>query len=361
MLLAFLTFIAAFFIEALGTWVSIIGLSAFLGSDPIILALAAALDAGKLLSVTILYKWWKKLNMLMRTYMVAAVIITMSITSAGAFGYLSASFQKTIIPTKTGLVEVDALKKEKVTLTERKTELSKRKEQIDKQIAELPSNYVRSRQKLINEFKEESSLVLKESNEISKRLLAIEKDIAEKEVQNIDVQAHAGPILFVSEAFNIPLEQAVKYIILMIIFVFDPLAVVLVISGNFLLDKHRERKPEPKVEKLPEILPITEVKQEPETVNEPSPIISTDEELDNVLTNEFVQDKKETAILQEPISEELPINEELPIEESVKDENPKIAISSLTDLDARKADVFQENEWRPVKPELMSKYKDSVS
>lgn len=353
MLLAFLTFIAAFFIEALGTWVSIIGLSAFLGSDPIILALAAALDAGKLLSVTILYKWWKKLNLLMRTYMVSAVIITMSITSAGAFGYLSASFQKTIIPTKTGLVEVDALKKEKITLIERKTELSKRKTEIDKQIAELPSNFVRGRQKLINEFKDESTLVLKESNEISKRLLAIEKDIAEKEVQNIDVQAHAGPILFVSEAFNIPLEQAVKYIILMIIFVFDPLAVVLVISGNFLLDRYKERRPEIKQEKTSKILPVINVKKEHEVINEPSPVVSTDEELDNVLTNEMVDNKNEIIIPEPKVIEEIK-------EEEFK--NPEeTATSSLTGLDARKADVFPEDTWRPIKPELMSKYKDAVS
>lgn len=353
MLLAFLTFIAAFFIEALGTWVSIIGLSAFLGSDPIILALAAALDAGKLLSVTILYKWWKKLNLLMRTYMVAAVIITMSITSAGAFGYLSASFQKTIIPTKTGLVEVDALKKEKITLIERKTELSKRKTEIDKQIAELPSNFVRGRQKLINEFKDESTLVLKESNEISKRLLAIEKDIAEKEVQNIDVQAHAGPILFVSEAFNIPLEQAVKYIILMIIFVFDPLAVVLVISGNFLLDRYKERRPEIKQEKTSKILPVINIKKEREVISEPSPVISTDEELDNVLTNEMIDNKNEIIIPEPKVIEEIK-------EEEFK--NPEeTATSSLTGLDARKADVFPEDTWRPIKPELMSKYKDAVS
>lgn len=353
MLLALFTFIAAFFIEALGTVISIIGLSAFLGSDIIILALAAVLDIGKLLSVTILYKWWKKLNLLMRMYMVTAVIITMSITSAGAFGYLSASFQKTIIPTKTGIVEVNALKNEKVSLVERKSELLKRKIEIDKQIAELPSNFVRGRQKLINEFKEESSLILTESNTLSKRILSIEKEIADKEVQNIDVQAHAGPIIFVSEAFNIPLEQAVKYIILMIIFVFDPLAVVLVMSGNFLLDKHRERKLDLHVNK-PEI-----VEKEQERLIEPSPIVNTDEELDNILTNTI---KSNTVIEKEPENIVKELKSEKPkFEEPKSKESKQIAISSLTNLDARKADVFPENGWKPIKQELINKYKDRIS
>ena len=357
MLLALLTFFAAFSIEALGTWISVIGLSAFLGSDPVIIALAVALDAGKLLSVTILYKWWKKLNHIMRTYMVLAVIITMSITSAGAFGYLSASFQKTIIPTKAGLVEVDALKKEQVQLVARKTELSKRKSEIDKQIADLPSNFVRGRQKLINEFKEESKLVLTESNTISKRVLEIDKVIADKEVQNIDTQAHAGPIIFLSEAFNVPLEQAVKYVILMIIFVFDPLAVVLVVSGNFLMDRYREKKSiQIKEEKYIDVPQQKIVEDKPIPTNlevtEPVPLITTDEELNKMFSDNVPQ------IVEAPLSEPLVVENVQAQEEQDETVNSK----SLEGIDHRTADVKIASSWHPSKPiQALNLYKDNVS
>lgn len=361
MLLILLTFLAAFSIEALGTVISVIGLAAFLGSDPIIIALAIALDAGKLLSVTILYKWWKNLNFVMRTYMVIAVIITMSITSAGAFGYLSASFQKTIIPTKAGLVEVDALKKEQIQLNIRKTELSKRKAEIDKQIADLPSNFVRGRQKLINEFKEESKLVLIEANDISKRVLDIDRLIADKEVKNIDTQAHAGPIIFLSEAFNIPLEQAVKYIILMIIFVFDPLSVVLIISGNFLIDKYRERKDtqikeEKKINTSQQKIIEDEIIPTGLEMTEPMPLITTDKELDKIFGDNQQIKTEEQIVIEEPKVQMDSHDENIPKQEEF------VNSKSLEGIDHRNADVKIANTWQPSKyNKSLNLYKDSVS
>lgn len=242
MFLAFITFLTAFAVEGLGTFVSIVGLTSFLGLNPVIMALAAALDAGKLLTVTILYKYWASLNKLMRIYMVFATIITMAITSAGAFGYLSAAFQKTIIPTKEGMVQEQTLVKERERLEVRKNELSARKTEIDKQIASLPSDTVKGRRQLIKDFKAESQDILKESKVVQDRLFQIDKEIADTSIKNIDTQAHAGPIIFVAQTFDIPLEQAVKYVILMIIFVFDPLAVVLVLAGNFLLERRNSPK-----------------------------------------------------------------------------------------------------------------------
>ena len=90
MIFALLTFLSAFLIEGIGTYVSIVGLSALFSSNPVIIMLALALDFGKLITVSFLYKHWKSMNKIMKAYMLAAASILMIITSTGAAGYLTA-------------------------------------------------------------------------------------------------------------------------------------------------------------------------------------------------------------------------------------------------------------------------------
>lgn len=234
-LFAILTFLVAFSIEGLGTLVSVIGLSALFGANPIIIAFAIALDAGKLVVVSLLYKYWKKLNALMRSYALIAAMITMIITSAGAAGYLSGEFQKAMTGSAEGGVKVAALQKEQAKLEDRK-------KQIDRQIENIPEKYTaRQRTTAIAQFKEEQQ-------QVTKRLTEIDKELPELQTKQISVEAKAGPILAIAKSFNITPEEAVKWVILVIILVFDPLAVFLIVAGNFLYEKHREEKEEQKVD-----------------------------------------------------------------------------------------------------------------
>lgn len=226
---AILTFLVAFSIEALGTLVSVIGLSALFGSNPIIISFAIALDAGKLVVVSLLYKYWDKLKTLMKAYALIAAAITMIITSAGAAGYLSGEFQKAMGGAAEGSVKVSALVKEQ-------SKLEERKKQIDRQIENIPEKYTaRQRTAAINQFKEEQQ-------QVTKRLTEIDRELPELQAKQIGVEAKAGPILAIAKSFDITPEEAVKWVILVIILVFDPLAVFLIIAGNFLYDKHRQEK-----------------------------------------------------------------------------------------------------------------------
>ncbi len=225
MFLTALTFLAALLIEGLGTVISIIGFSAFFGSNPIIIALAAALDLGKIVVVTLLYKHWRSMNALMKGYALAAAFVTMVITSAGAAGYLSAQFQTAIIGTQEGQLKVQVLKEE-----QQKLEL--RKKQIDDQIANLPANFSRGRVTLMKQFEAEQK-------QVTDRLTAISQELPTLQVTQISADAKAGPILYLAKAFDVPIEEAVKWVILLIIFVFDPLAVFLLIAGNFLLERRQ--------------------------------------------------------------------------------------------------------------------------
>lgn len=238
MIFALITFFAAFLIEGIGTYTSIIGLSSLFSANPVIIALAISLDVGKLVVVSFLYNYWKKMGFVMRAYMLVASIILMVITSTGIAGYLTAEFQQAIVSTKESDIQVVALKEEKVKLEARKKE-------IDSQIANLPPNMVRGRTRLINEFKEELSVLNKRTQEIDKELPTLQ-------VSKAHADAHAGPIVYVAQAFNVTVEEAVKYVILMIIFVFDPLAVVLIIAGNFLIAQYKSEKESEKIQRKKE-------------------------------------------------------------------------------------------------------------
>lgn len=227
MIFALLTFASAFLIEGLGTWISIIGLSSLFSADPIIIALAAALDVGKVVTVSFLYKRWSTAPGLLRIYMVMAVAVLMLITSVGAFGYLSAAFQGAIKDTKQQQILVAATMEEKARLEARKKE-------IDAQIAGLPANIVRGRQRLISAFKGEA-------DRINQRLRQLDAELPKMQMQQVTINTHAGPITYVSQAFDVSVERAVKYVILVIIFVFDPLAIALLVAGNFLWETRAQR------------------------------------------------------------------------------------------------------------------------
>lgn len=234
-----LTFIAAFLIEGLGTAVSVIGLSTLFGANPIIISLAIALDYGKLIVVSLLYKHWSKMGYVMKGYALVAAFVTMLITSAGAAGYLTGEFQKAILGTQETNLKVDVLKQQQAKYEERK-------KQIDGQIANLPEKTtVNQRIRLMKQFQDEQKALQAKIEEIDKQL-------PEMQMKQIGVEAKAGPILYISKAFDVPVEVAVKYVVLMIIFVFDPLAVFLIVAGNFLLDQRKRKKPKPPDDEDPE-------------------------------------------------------------------------------------------------------------
>ena len=228
MILISFVFISALLLEVIATTISVIGLSSLFGANILIIALAVSLDLAKLVTVTTAYTHWRELPKIMKGYALIAATITMIITSAGSAGYLSSEFQKAIVGTQESSLKVDVLKQQQAKYEERK-------KQIDTQIAALPEKTsVNQRLRLMNGFKTEQQNLQDKINQI-------DKDLPTLQVSQIGAEAHAGPILYIAKAFSVPVEVAVKYVILLIIFVFDPLAVFLIIAGNFLLKQHRSQ------------------------------------------------------------------------------------------------------------------------
>ncbi len=221
----FLVLFAAFLIESIGTYVSVVGLSSLFSSNPVIILLAVSLDIGKVVTVSFLYRNWKDISWVMKSYMTVAAFVLMLITSVGAFGYLSAEFQKAIQGTNENAVVIQAMEDEQ-------ERLQSRKEQIDDQIAKFPPEFVTGRRQATEQFAPEVS-------RINGRLAEIDKELPQLKLETIKQNVEVGPIIFIAEAFGVTPEKAVKYVILIIIFVFDPLAVALLIAGNFLI-KNKE-------------------------------------------------------------------------------------------------------------------------
>lgn len=242
MFFIFLIFLTALCMEGIGSYISVVGLNSIFAGDWIIIAMAVILDVAKIVSVSFLYQSWQDIKLAMKSYLVVAVLTLMLITSVGAFGYLSGAFQKAIQPNREVAMQLEIVSTEKTQLDEEKKDLAARKKSIEAQIAGLPADFVSGRARLINSFKEDSRNIQTRLNDVDQRLLLVNKKALELKSANLDHETHVGPITFVSKAFGVSMEDAVKWVILTIIFVFDPLAIMLVLAGNLLLKNRKAAK-----------------------------------------------------------------------------------------------------------------------
>lgn len=238
----YLLFLAAAMIELLGITISVIGVGQLVGMNLIIILMAISFDIGKIATVSSLQRNWKTLNWVMRIYGGMAIAVTMCITSFGAASYLTSAMQSGIVSVESLNNQIDAMKTEK-------TRLELRKIQIDTQIANIPPDAsTKFRNSVIGTFQAEQ-------DRVTTRLTELETKIPELEMQKITTGGKASGLVSLSKSLNIETNQLIKFIVFLIIFVFDPFAIYLIMSGNhMLLNKNkitdapvdnREEIPEP--------------------------------------------------------------------------------------------------------------------
>jgi len=229
-MIAYLLFFTALTMEGIGSWISVIGLSAFFGGNILVIGIGIMFDIAKVTVVSFLYKAWDDINLAMRTYMVIVVCVLVGFTSFGAYGYLSMVFQDAIKPSIEANTQSTIKQNELTRLLQEKKELEQEKEKINNQISQLNPNDVKGRQRLIASFNPEQKRINNRINDIIKKTdeLSIEKA---KPIDN-----HAGPIIALAKALNVSVDDASKYIILLIVLVFDPFAISIVIAGNMAMN-----------------------------------------------------------------------------------------------------------------------------
>lgn len=286
-------------IAASAAFFSVFGLMhLFTGAAIPIMIMGTALEAGKLVAASFLYRFWKNTSFFIKTYLLAAIFILMTITSIGIFGYLTAAYQKDSIPIKELTQKIESNKNELDRLTERKKE-------IDKQIANLPNNYVNSRQRLMNSFKPELE-------SINPKITELTKSLEEMQSSKLNTEAHIGPIIFVAKALNREPDNAVFYFTLLIMTVFDPLAIVLTVATNMAIKSRKDEKQRNKLEQE-----VTESIQESihESIHENDQVIDSIEKNEKESIQESIQSNPQESV-QETVDVEAKIKDILDSEMS---------------------------------------------
>lgn len=269
----------------------------FTGSFWPVVIMASSLEVGKLVTASYLYRFWEKIGWAMRSYMLAAVFVLMGITSAGIFGFLSGAYQQDVLGIKINDQQVHLLTEEITQLEHLKTERLDRKKQIDADIAALPNSYVKGRQKLMSAYGSELEQLKTDIADYTKTIRENTAKIAELKSTNLEQEAHVGPIIFIAKVFGEDVDNTTKWLILIIIFAFDPLAIALTVGTNIaIVDRQTlTGKKLPKVfEAYEEAMGVdTEQFDEPEP-DEPEPQVTSLDQLfsqpkENITTDQIRQ------------------------------------------------------------------------
>ena len=219
--------ISALLIAFSAAFFSVFGLSKlFAGAELSVIIMASSLEFGKLVAASFLYRYWDKINLLQKFYMTFATVVLIIITSAGIFGFLSNAYQGATVEFEkesTNLIfKEDRLKQ----LEEDKRYL---KEELEQAIADLPDNYRTARRKLREDYQPQIS-------EINKQMIDLKGEIGELKTALVETGVDVGPVIYLARTFQTDIDTVVKFFIFILIFVFDPMAVMFVISYNVALE-----------------------------------------------------------------------------------------------------------------------------
>ena len=253
MILAYLTLLTALAISGVAAYYSIIGLVAIFSASVIPIAvMGVVLETGKLVSAAWLYNYWKKTNVLLKTYLISAVVVLMFITSMGIFGFLSKAHIEQTSVSADNTLQIEAID----------SQISRQQKDIERAELQLTllddalKKYVElgAVTKSINARKgqeEERNALISTINNATNTIASLTKTKYELRTKENELIAEVGPIKYIAELVygnseTNTLEEAVRWVIIIIVFVFDPLAVLLLISANISLKeemtKLRRRK-----------------------------------------------------------------------------------------------------------------------
>lgn len=262
-MIAYVLFFTAFMMEGIGSWISVIGLSAFAGGNVIIICIGIIFDIAKITVVSFLYRAWDEINFMMKGYMVIVVMVLIGFTSFGAYGYLSMVFQEAINPS-IAAANTMALNDTEITrLLEEKKSLEIEKEKINTQIAQLNPNDVKGRQKLIASFRPEQIRI----NNRIKEIISKTDQMTEVKTKT-PIDSHGGPIITLAKTLNVPVETISKYIVLLIVLIFDPFAISIVIAGNMAMNFKTKKKEDIETDVEPPVITNTIPVESPPVLDE---------------------------------------------------------------------------------------------
>jgi len=292
----FFTFLTALALSGVAGYYSVIGLAAiFPGSFWPIIIMGSTLEAAKLVTVSWLYHNWTKAHIGLKSYLTVACVILMMITSMGIFGYLSKAHLEHSADTAPLAAKVQLLDEKinviKGNLDDTRKIIKQMDEQVDQTMGRSTDekgiansvNIRRSQVKDRTRIQSENETYQKRIAELTEERFPLQNELQKAE-------SDFGPIKYVAELIygsggNDIIDKAVRLVIMLIMVVFDPLAVLLLIAANISMQQRQKvtqvkPEPEPVKKKIPEVdIPVFVAKEEPK--EQPNPVVEVNK--DNII------------------------------------------------------------------------------
>ena len=235
---------------------SVMGLSILFASVAIpVIIMGSFLELSKIAITTYLHDQWKKTYTMLKVYLTTALVILSFITSLGIYGLLTTGFQENISKLEIGGKEIANVQLKRDRFNEIKKEYTLEKTTLDKDISQLrnalstntttqtvdkKTGQVISKANTGNRkaFESQLTLALENKTKISTKIEALNDSLTNLDIQVLNMESKSqlgnelGAIKYVSELTGMPIKKTANIFILLIIFVFDPLAIVLIIATN---------------------------------------------------------------------------------------------------------------------------------
>ena len=250
MFLTLLTFLSAISISVIAAGYSIVGLATlFAGAVVPIIAMGSALEVGKLVAASWLYhNWDSDVPRLLKGYLFGAIIVLIFITSLGIFGFLSKAHLDQVKPVSGNNIKIELLDKQ---INQQNLIIERAEKQIsllDKALeVYIDKEYVTRGLKERKKQEQERKILNTAINEASDKIAELTNNKAELSLAQDKIEAEVGPIKYVAELIygekaEDNFDKSVRFVILILIFVFDPLAVLLLFAANISLRQWRKKR-----------------------------------------------------------------------------------------------------------------------
>ena len=258
MLTILITFLSAISISVIAAGYSIIGLATlFAGATLPIIAMGSALEVGKLVAASWLYNNWrnKLLPRAIKAYLTMAVIVLIFITSMGIFGFLSKAHLDQVEPASNNALLITQYDKQIAFEEKTIARASDTLDQLDKALDKyIDMEYVTRGLKERAKQKEERDALNKVIEDANAKIIELNNKKYSIEVEQLKIEAEVGPIKYIAELIygdeaKDYFDEAVRWVIIVLIFVFDPLAVLLLIAANISLRSRNIEKEQEKSKK----------------------------------------------------------------------------------------------------------------
>ena len=261
-ILPWLILFCALGLSGTAAYYSIIGLSLLFSSIKIpVIIMASFLESSKLVIATLLHSYWNKLNVLLKTYLTTSVIILSFITSLGIYGLLSSGYQTTLTKANNNEQQISLLENKLSIFNTTLSFLQDENQTLNKNISDLrnglSNNIVQYKDRQTGQIISTSSssnrksleaqleLSIKSKQDISQQIISTQDSISKINLlilelkSNDEISSELGPLIFISKVTNKSMDSIVNILTLMIIFIFDPLAIALILAANHIFSSNK--------------------------------------------------------------------------------------------------------------------------